>query len=205
MLDLRKSDAFTDFFVIATGANQRQVHAIADGVEMALKAAGVRPSNVEGLEEGRVGPPRLLRLRRARLLAGGAGLLRSRAPLGLRPPHSVRRRSRRSLTARPEPGDEQLARVDRPRAVGARRAGVRLVLRHHSTAARAARCATPAGRGSLDLLRQSATAAVSRCRPGGAPRSIWALSHAAGGAARQSAGTPRWARTLACSATSFTR
>ena len=46
--DLRKSDAFTDFFVIATGANPRQVHTIADGVEMALKSAGVRPSNVEG-------------------------------------------------------------------------------------------------------------------------------------------------------------
>jgi ribosome-associated protein len=51
VLDLRKSDAFTDFFVIATGANQRQVHAIADGVEMALKAAGVRPSNVEGAKK----------------------------------------------------------------------------------------------------------------------------------------------------------
>jgi ribosome-associated protein len=48
VLDLRKSDAFTDFFVIATGANPRQVHAIADGVEMALKGAHVRPSNVEG-------------------------------------------------------------------------------------------------------------------------------------------------------------
>jgi ribosome-associated protein len=48
VLDLRKSDAFTDFFVIATGANPRQVHAIADGVEMALKGANVRPSNVEG-------------------------------------------------------------------------------------------------------------------------------------------------------------
>jgi ribosome-associated protein len=48
VLDLRKSDAFTDFFVIATGANQRQVHAIADGVEMGLKGEGVRPSNVEG-------------------------------------------------------------------------------------------------------------------------------------------------------------
>jgi ribosome-associated protein len=48
VLDLRKSDAFTDFFVIATGANARQVHAIADGVEMALKGADVRPSNVEG-------------------------------------------------------------------------------------------------------------------------------------------------------------
>jgi len=48
VLDLRKSDAFTDFFVIATGASPRQVHAIADGVEMALKGAHVRPSNVEG-------------------------------------------------------------------------------------------------------------------------------------------------------------
>jgi ribosome-associated protein len=48
VLDLRKSDAFTDFFVVATGANPRQVHAIADGVEMALKGAGVRPANVEG-------------------------------------------------------------------------------------------------------------------------------------------------------------
>ena len=48
VLDLRKSDAFTDFFVIATGANPRHVHAIADGVEMALKGANVRPSIVEG-------------------------------------------------------------------------------------------------------------------------------------------------------------
>lgn len=48
VMDLRKSDAFTDFFVIATGANARQVHAIADAVEMALKAQHVRPSNVEG-------------------------------------------------------------------------------------------------------------------------------------------------------------
>jgi ribosome silencing factor RsfS/YbeB/iojap len=47
VLDLRKSDAFTDFFVIATGANPRQVHAIADGVEQALKIGHVRPSNVE--------------------------------------------------------------------------------------------------------------------------------------------------------------
>ena len=50
MLDLRKSDAFTDFFVIATGANPRQVHAIADAVEAALKAEGIRPSNVEGYQ-----------------------------------------------------------------------------------------------------------------------------------------------------------
>jgi ribosome-associated protein len=48
VLDLRKSEAFTDYFVIATGGNPRQVHAIADGVEQALKAEGMRPSNVEG-------------------------------------------------------------------------------------------------------------------------------------------------------------
>jgi ribosome-associated protein len=50
VLDLRKSDAFTDFFVIATGATARQVHAIADAVEMALKAEHIRPSNVEGYQ-----------------------------------------------------------------------------------------------------------------------------------------------------------
>ena len=48
VLDLRKSDAFTDFFVIATGANSRQVQAIADAVEQALKAQGSRPAYVEG-------------------------------------------------------------------------------------------------------------------------------------------------------------
>jgi len=48
VLDLRKSEAFTDFFVIATGATSRQVHAIADAMEMALKAEHIRPSNVEG-------------------------------------------------------------------------------------------------------------------------------------------------------------
>jgi ribosome-associated protein len=48
VLDLRSSGAFTDFFVIATGASARQVQAIADAVEQALKAAHIRPANVEG-------------------------------------------------------------------------------------------------------------------------------------------------------------
>ena len=39
-LDLRKASAFTDFFVICTGANLRQVKAIADGIEEALRAKG---------------------------------------------------------------------------------------------------------------------------------------------------------------------
>ena len=48
VLDLRRSDAFTDFFVIATGANPRQVQAIADAIEHDLKQAGMRPSAIEG-------------------------------------------------------------------------------------------------------------------------------------------------------------
>lgn len=48
VLDLRKAEAFTDFFVICSGANPRQVQAIADSVEESLKAQKQRPSLVEG-------------------------------------------------------------------------------------------------------------------------------------------------------------
>jgi ribosome-associated protein len=48
VLDLRKAGAFTDYFVVCTGANPRQVHAIADAVGQALKADNARPSHVEG-------------------------------------------------------------------------------------------------------------------------------------------------------------
>jgi ribosome-associated protein len=50
ILDLRKTSAFTDYFLICTGANPRQVQAIADAVEHELKAAKVRPTHVEGYE-----------------------------------------------------------------------------------------------------------------------------------------------------------
>jgi len=50
VLDLRKTGAFTDYFLICTGANPRQVHAIADGVEEALKGHKVRPTHVEGYQ-----------------------------------------------------------------------------------------------------------------------------------------------------------
>jgi ribosome-associated protein len=50
VLDLRKTAAFTDYFLICTGANARQVHAIADAVEEALKAKKVRPTHVEGYQ-----------------------------------------------------------------------------------------------------------------------------------------------------------
>ena len=48
VLDLRHTPAFTDYFLVCSGQNQRQVHAIADAIEESLKAAKVRPSHVEG-------------------------------------------------------------------------------------------------------------------------------------------------------------
>ena len=50
VLDLRGTPAFTDFFVLCSGLNQRQVKAIADAVEEALRAARVRPAHVEGYD-----------------------------------------------------------------------------------------------------------------------------------------------------------
>jgi ribosome-associated protein len=50
VLDLRKTAGFTDYFLICTGANARQVHAIADAVEEALKAKKIRPTHVEGYQ-----------------------------------------------------------------------------------------------------------------------------------------------------------
>ena len=48
VLDLREIASFTDFFVIASGANERQVQAISDGVVETLKKAGTPVTRVEG-------------------------------------------------------------------------------------------------------------------------------------------------------------
>jgi ribosome-associated protein len=48
VLDLRDLDSFTDFFVICSGQNVRQVQAIADAVEDGLRKDQVRPAHVEG-------------------------------------------------------------------------------------------------------------------------------------------------------------
>lgn len=48
VLDLKKAGAFTDYFVICSASNPRQVQAVADAVEQALKAQKQRPSLVEG-------------------------------------------------------------------------------------------------------------------------------------------------------------
>ena len=50
VLDLQKAAGFTDFFVIASGTNVRQVRAIADAVMEALAADGVKPAHVEGYD-----------------------------------------------------------------------------------------------------------------------------------------------------------
>ena len=50
VLDLRNTPAFTDFFVLCSGNSQRQVKAIADAVEEALRAAKLRPAHIEGYD-----------------------------------------------------------------------------------------------------------------------------------------------------------
>src|SRR5258705_2563732 len=52
VLDLRKAGGFTDFFVICTGTNPRQINAIADFVEDTLRTEfGERPHLTEGVEK----------------------------------------------------------------------------------------------------------------------------------------------------------
>lgn len=50
VLDLRKAAGFTDFFVIASATNPRQIRAIADSVMAALAVEGVKPAHVEGYD-----------------------------------------------------------------------------------------------------------------------------------------------------------
>jgi ribosome-associated protein len=50
VLDLRKAAGFTDFFVICSGTNPRQIRAIADSVIESLAHDGVKPSNIEGYD-----------------------------------------------------------------------------------------------------------------------------------------------------------
>jgi ribosome-associated protein len=53
ILEMEKGPgAFTDYFVLCSGTNPRQVQAIADEVELRLKSTGVRPAHVEGYRQG---------------------------------------------------------------------------------------------------------------------------------------------------------
>ena len=50
ILDLRSAHGFTDFFVICSGTNPRQIKALADAIDTLLRTSHVRPNHVEGYE-----------------------------------------------------------------------------------------------------------------------------------------------------------
>jgi len=91
VLDLRKAAGFTDFFLICSGTNKRQVRAIV--------RRRLRPLRMDSA--------RLLRFHRPRLRARNARLLRSRAAMGKRGSHRGR-------------GGEIAARGKSPAAFGRR-------------------------------------------------------------------------------------
>jgi ribosome-associated protein len=47
----RSSGPFTDYFVLCSGTNPRQIQAISDEVERELAQTGARPNNVEGYQQ----------------------------------------------------------------------------------------------------------------------------------------------------------
>lgn len=53
VIDVSGQLVITDCFVIATGANDRQVNAIVDEVEEKMRLAGYKPARREGTREGR--------------------------------------------------------------------------------------------------------------------------------------------------------
>jgi ribosome-associated protein len=50
VLDLREITSFADTFVICSGANTRQIQAIADEIHLRLKRLGELPTSIEGYE-----------------------------------------------------------------------------------------------------------------------------------------------------------
>src|SRR5947209_13767821 len=47
----KSSSAFTDYFLIASGTNPKQVQAISDEIELRLKRAGNYPNSIEGYKQ----------------------------------------------------------------------------------------------------------------------------------------------------------
>ena len=50
VLDLRKAAGFTDYFVICSGNNARQIRAISDAIIESLAAHDSKPAHVEGYD-----------------------------------------------------------------------------------------------------------------------------------------------------------
>src|SRR5256885_13703385 len=58
LLELEQgTGAFTDYFVICSGTNPRQVQVISVEVELRLKRAGLYPNNIEGRNLSKSIPP----------------------------------------------------------------------------------------------------------------------------------------------------
>ncbi len=53
LLELKGMTSFTDYFLLCSGKSDRQVQAIAQGIEEALKKKGVRALGQEGMAGGR--------------------------------------------------------------------------------------------------------------------------------------------------------
>ena len=50
VLDLENAASFTDFFLICSGSNTRQIRAIADAIADTLAEEGVKPAHLEGYD-----------------------------------------------------------------------------------------------------------------------------------------------------------
>jgi ribosome-associated protein len=48
VLDLRPAEGFTDYFLIVTGQNVRQIQAISEAIQESLTAKGAKPAHIEG-------------------------------------------------------------------------------------------------------------------------------------------------------------
>ncbi len=53
LLEMKGITSFTDYFFICSGTSDRQVQAIAEGIQEALEPEGIRPLGIEGTAEGR--------------------------------------------------------------------------------------------------------------------------------------------------------
>jgi len=53
LLDMTGTSSFTDYFLICSGRSDRQVQAIARGIEEALEKEGIRPLGLEGVPAGK--------------------------------------------------------------------------------------------------------------------------------------------------------
>lgn len=52
ILDMKRPSQICDYFVIASGTSARQVRAISDHIEEEARQRGIRPSHIEGYNEG---------------------------------------------------------------------------------------------------------------------------------------------------------